>query len=59
MIYRQLGDQKGIALSLSNLGHVANALGNHKAARQYCVESLTVNRALGDQRNVAISLDNL
>jgi tetratricopeptide (TPR) repeat protein len=58
-IQRQLGDQAGIAISLSNLGAAANQQGDHAVARSFLEESLAIRRQLGDRVNLAVSLNDL
>ena len=58
-IKRQLGDRKGIAGSLDNLGNVAVYEGDYPAARLLHEESLAIERELGERRGVARSLNNL
>jgi predicted ATPase/class 3 adenylate cyclase len=58
-IRRELGDQRGIATSLSNLGVVATGQGNFASARALFEESLTILRQLGDPWGIAIALGNL
>jgi non-specific serine/threonine protein kinase len=58
-IRRELGDRRGIAVSLSNLGVVADEQGDNGAARILRQESLAMFRELGDRRGVAGLLSNL
>jgi tetratricopeptide (TPR) repeat protein len=58
-IRRDLGDRFGIALSLSNLGHVALDQGDFPAARALLEEGLAIRRDLGDRFSIATSLSNL
>jgi tetratricopeptide (TPR) repeat protein len=58
-IRRQLGEQTGIAISLSNLGAAANQQGDHAAAGSYLEESLAIRRRLGDRVDIAVSLNDL
>jgi predicted ATPase/serine/threonine protein kinase/DNA-binding CsgD family transcriptional regulator len=59
LLYRELGDTVGIALSLYLLGSVAWLRGNYAAARSLTEESSALWRETGDQENVAWSLFNL
>jgi predicted ATPase len=59
VIQRQIGDQRGIAISLNNLGNVASNQGEYEAARALYEESLAIRRELGDQQGIANSLGNL
>jgi tetratricopeptide (TPR) repeat protein len=56
---RELGDTRGIATVLNNLGVVAMEQGDTDAARALYEESLTLRRELGDREGTATSLANL
>ena len=58
-IRRELGDPRGIGVSLSNLGIVAYEQGDYSAARALQEESLAIFRELGDRRGIAASLNGL
>ena len=58
-IFRELGDQQGVAWSLNDLGDVAGAQGNREAARALYEESLSIFRELGDRQGVASLLHHL
>ena len=58
-IRRELGDRRGIARSLNNLGNVAHEQGDFASARTLYEESLAIRRELGDRRGIANSLNNL
>ena len=58
-IQRRIGDRKGIAGALSNLGNVKFEQGDYLAARAHHEESLAILREIGDRMNIAISLNNL
>ncbi len=58
-ILRELGNQRGIALTLSNLGLISHELGDHAGARALFEQSLKTQRELGDQWGIATSLNNL
>ena len=58
-IRRQLGDRRGIASSLGNLGNVFYDQGDYPTARALYEESLAIWRELGDQRGIARALNNL
>ena len=58
-LYRQIGDQKGMAQSLSNLGAAYSALGEYVQAIDYHQQSLVIRRQIGDQKDVAYSISNL
>ncbi len=56
ILYRQLGDTRGIASSLQGLAWIASRNGAHIAARQLLEESVTLLRELGDKGDFAWSL---
>jgi predicted ATPase/serine/threonine protein kinase len=58
-IARQLGDKRGVAVSLNALAVLARDQGDVAAAHSWFEESLVVWRELGDQKAVARSLSNL
>src|SRR5260370_2240610 len=58
-VHRELGDRSGIALSLSNLGHVALNQGDHPAARALYEESMAISREIGQQWGIPYSLEGL
>jgi len=58
-IKRELGDRRGIANALNNLGMVAVEQGNYAAGRSLYEESLAIKRELGDRRGTANTLNNL
>ena len=58
-IKKGLEDQRGVATSLNNLGHVSFQLGDFGEARGYCEEALALRRELGDRRGMAASLNTL
>jgi len=53
---RELGDRAGVATSLNNLGNVARARGDYRAALASYEESLALRRELGDKRLIANSV---
>ncbi|MEF8847496.1 MAG: toll/interleukin-1 receptor domain-containing protein [Candidatus Paceibacterota bacterium] len=55
----QLGDRRGVAKSLHQLGQLAQSLGNYDEARYYYEESLEIAKELGDRRGVAKSYGQL
>ncbi len=55
-LFRELGDKRGIALSLNRLGVAAWRRGDFRAARILLEEDLTLFREMGDQDRVAWSL---
>ena len=58
-IARQLGDKRGVAVSLNALAVTARDRGDVQVARSLFEESLALWRELGDQKAVARSLSNL
>ncbi|MGH2897695.1 MAG: tetratricopeptide repeat protein, partial [Solirubrobacteraceae bacterium] len=58
-IYRQLGDRRGIAISLNALAVCQRHEQNHAEARASLEESLVIWRELGDPRTIARTLSNL
>ena len=58
-LWRELGDQQGIATSLNDLGWVVLCQGDYAMARSLSQEGLALWRELGDQQGIATSLHNL
>jgi predicted ATPase/DNA-binding SARP family transcriptional activator len=58
-LWRLLGEQRGIGISLRQLGDLADFAGDYASARRYREESLAIFRSLGDEREVMASLANL
>ncbi|UJB73022.1 tetratricopeptide repeat protein (plasmid) [Acaryochloris sp. 'Moss Beach'] len=58
-LYRQIGDQQGVANSLNNLGEAYRSLGEYAQAIDYYQQSMVIMRKIGDQKGVANSLNNL
>ena len=58
-MYRGLGDDRGIATELSELGYSAVKLGNYELAQNRLEEAITITRAVGDRWYTAVSLRNL
>jgi hypothetical protein len=54
-----LGDKKGIATSLANMGLMLHELGDRPSARTHLEESLAICRELGDRAGTAASLASL
>jgi tetratricopeptide (TPR) repeat protein len=59
VIWRLLGDDKGLADSLANLGFVSLYLGDLQGAQDLYDESLAINRRLGNQQGIADALSHL
>jgi tetratricopeptide (TPR) repeat protein len=53
---REIGDARGIAYALGNLGGVIAALGEKQEAERLYQESLTIRREIGDRRGIIFSL---
>jgi non-specific serine/threonine protein kinase len=58
-LYRELGDNLGIAQALNNLGSIAYSRGEWQRASGFYAESLALRRELGDKWGIANSLNNL
>ncbi len=58
-LFRELGDTRGIALSLDRLGMAAWRRGDYTAARALMEEDLSLFKEVGDQERVAWSLFTL
>lgn len=58
-ISRRIGDQRGIAFALNNLGWVENSAQNYDAAREYHESSLPLLRDMGDKWSTARALSGL
>jgi predicted ATPase/DNA-binding winged helix-turn-helix (wHTH) protein len=58
-IRRQLGDQRGIAIALNNLGNIATDQGDYSLAKALFEETLAIRRERGDRQGIATTLGNL
>ncbi|WP_017721780.1 CHAT domain-containing protein [Kamptonema formosum] len=58
-LYREIGNRRGEAASLGNLGNAYDSLGQYTEAIQYHQQSLEIAREIGDRRGEAASLGNL
>jgi tetratricopeptide (TPR) repeat protein len=58
-IRRELGDRRGIAVSLNNLGLLANQQGDYAAAEVLHNESLAISQDIGDRPGIATTLSDL
>jgi len=56
---RELGDRRGIAFSLNNLGAQALEKSEYERATSWLKESLALSKELGDQRTAGYALHNL
>jgi len=59
VIDRKLGDTRGTAILLHNLGNVAWSQGDLREAKRLLKESLELGRSVGDQEGDALTLANL
>jgi predicted ATPase/DNA-binding SARP family transcriptional activator len=58
-LYRQAGNEKGIAAALLHLGAVVREQGDLEAARSYFEEAVAIQRRTGAQGGIAVALANL
>jgi predicted ATPase/DNA-binding SARP family transcriptional activator/DNA-binding CsgD family transcriptional regulator len=58
-LYRRLGNEEGVAASLTSLGALAYAVGDLERAMLVTQESLVLKRELGDERALMSSRNNL
>ncbi len=58
-LYRALGDQRGIAFALNNLGVQVLSQGDYQSAEALYHESLALYRSLGDHQGIPRTLNNL
>jgi len=58
-IYRNIGDRRGEANTLDNLGSVYQFLGNYSNALDYYQQSLTIARDIGDRAGEAATLSSI
>ena len=58
-LYRELGDRRGIAFALYQLGSVSANRGDLPAAHQRSEEALALRRELGNKQDIASSLINV
>lgn len=56
---REIGDTRGVAGSLNNLGAIAHDRAHYGAAEAYFSDALPAWRQAGDQEGLALSLNNL
>jgi len=55
----QVGDKKGIANSLNNIGAIYNDQGNYPRALEYYIKGLAIREESGDKNGIAVSLSNI
>src|SRR5919107_2062652 len=58
-LYRQVGDDNGVAFALLCLGAQHMEKGDHERAAPFLEEALALSRRIGDKRNTAGTLHNL
>jgi predicted ATPase len=58
-LYRELGDERGVAWSLLCLGAQEVEQGDYERAKQLFEDALTLSRKTGDERTVGYALHNL
>jgi tetratricopeptide (TPR) repeat protein len=58
LVWKELGDQKAVARSLSNLANVVTSHGDYARARALYAECLAIFRELGDRTGIAWSLNH-
>jgi hypothetical protein len=56
---RQIGDKRGVAIALGNLGYVALVDGNNAAAYEWTEQSLSLFRELGHRLGLVWVLENM
>jgi predicted ATPase len=59
LLYRELGDEEGVAVVSVELGQVARARGEHERAAALSEEGLDLSRKVGERRATAIALNTL
>ena len=58
-LYRDLGDDSGVAFALMCLGAQYGEKGDHERAAPFFEEALALSRRIGDRRNIVTTLQNL
>ncbi|MEG4036664.1 tetratricopeptide repeat protein [Microcoleus sp. S36b_A4] len=58
-LYREAGDRRGEATTLTGIGRVYSELGEKQKALEYYSQSLPLTRATGDHREEAVTLTNI
>lgn len=58
-LVQELGDQKGLAIILGNIGTVFYEMGNYPQAQDYILKSLKLAETLDDQISISRALNNL
>ena len=59
LLLRAVGNRRGEAATLNNIGGVYDALGEKQKALDYYNQALPIRRAVGDRRGEAITLNNI
>jgi CHAT domain-containing protein/Tfp pilus assembly protein PilF len=59
LLCRAIGERRGEALTLNNIGGVYNSLGEKQKALDFFNQALPLHRALGDRREEATTLNNI
>ena len=59
LLYRAVGNRRGEATTLNNIGSVYDALGEKQKALDYYNQALPIRRAEGDRRGEAATLNNI
>jgi len=59
IIQEQIGNQKGVAAGLNNIGLINVIQGNYIKALEYYTKGLTIEKQIGNQKGVAITLNNI
>jgi tetratricopeptide (TPR) repeat protein len=58
-LYRELGDDSGVAFALMCLGAQYGEKGDHERGAPFFEEALALSRRIGDRRNIVTTLQNL
>ena len=58
-LYREVGDNSGLAIALGNLSGTLGMQGDNERAAELIEESLIINREMDDKRGIALSLQRL
>jgi len=58
-IQEQIGDKKGIAICLNNIGMIYVIQGDYPRALDYYIQGLKIDEQIGDQKGLSQSLNNI
>ena len=58
-IREEIGDKKGIANSLNNIGYIYDVQGDIPKGLEYYHKSLKIREEIGDKKGIAMSLNNI